>query len=272
MLTKPRVLLADDQFEIARIYADTLEANGYEADIASDGHEALNLLYSKRYDIVVTDLIMPPGSSGGLWLVTAIRRVSKLPIVILSGKGTVPQAVEAMKVGANDYVVKEDLIENDLQSFIDCINDLLNDDQRQSFGIDLRGNWVGYEEGIRIVEIKLRELCAKRLGDKTREQVQRIIDAEPFSRILKRIDSQTNGIELLRELTFGQLTQVLTDGRAYSYWNDIFTQKADLQLRLQRIVEMRNQLAHNKGNLNLIDLKQVEVDVNLILEQIQKSK
>lgn len=70
-----------------------------------------------------------------------------------------------MQIGANDDVEKDELAGTSVQSLIRCPNDLLREEKSEAIGIDLQGEWVGYEEGIRYVEVGLRNLCFTHLNE-----------------------------------------------------------------------------------------------------------
>ncbi len=100
-----RVLLADDERAIAITLADDLRRAGYEVETASDGNEAVASYDAGRFDAVITDLNMP-GRTGLQLLehVKASERSSE--VIIITGYGTIDSAVDAMRKGAFDYVLK----------------------------------------------------------------------------------------------------------------------------------------------------------------------
>ncbi len=102
---KPRVLIVDDEKFIRDILADFLGMEGYVVRTAQDGISAITELERARYDVVVSDLKMP--NMGGLELLreVAARHPNTLT-VIMTGFGTVETAIDAMKRGAFDYVLK----------------------------------------------------------------------------------------------------------------------------------------------------------------------
>ncbi|MFN8625726.1 MAG: sigma-54 dependent transcriptional regulator [Candidatus Binatia bacterium] len=100
-----RVLLVDDEVNMVRTLARILERKGYDVDAAGTGQEALGRLSATTYDLVITDLNMPV--MDGMALLREIRRRQLNPaIIVLTGHGTIPSAVEAMKLGAGDYLIK----------------------------------------------------------------------------------------------------------------------------------------------------------------------
>ena len=102
---KPRVLVVDDEKYIRELLADFLAMEGYFVRTASDGRVAMSELQLSAYDLIVSDLKMP--NLGGLELLEYVCRAHPhTPMVIMTGFGTVETAIEAMKRGAYDYVLK----------------------------------------------------------------------------------------------------------------------------------------------------------------------
>src|ERR687895_239181 len=99
------VLIVDDERTLARAVKAFLSEAGYEAEVASDGERALELLPTLRPDVVFTDVRLP-GMSG----IDLLRRVREfdpaIPVIIMTAYGTIEGAVEAVKLGAFDYLKK----------------------------------------------------------------------------------------------------------------------------------------------------------------------
>src|SRR5437870_6417196 len=100
-----RVLVVDDEQSLRKVLAATLQREGYEVQVASNGEEALAALDRDGADVVVTDLVMP--RMDGLSL---LRKVvvshPDVPVIVVTAHGRVDSAVEAMKAGAFDFVTK----------------------------------------------------------------------------------------------------------------------------------------------------------------------
>lgn len=102
---RPRVLVVDDEKFIRDILADFLGMEGYEVRTAEDGVSALHEMQRHPYDVVISDLKMP--KMGGIELLDEIsKRNPNVLTVIMTGFGTVETAIDAMKRGAYDYVLK----------------------------------------------------------------------------------------------------------------------------------------------------------------------
>jgi response regulator RpfG family c-di-GMP phosphodiesterase len=101
----PLVLVVDDEHVIREILADFLTMEGFTVRTASDGRAALDELSRARYDLVLSDLKMP--QMGGIELLDAIGdNAPGVVTVIMTGFGTVETAIDAMKRGAYDYILK----------------------------------------------------------------------------------------------------------------------------------------------------------------------
>jgi DNA-binding NtrC family response regulator len=101
-----RILLVEDELNMARTLAKNLERAGYDVEHAPHGEAALARLASVTFDVVLTDLKMPV--MDGMDLLRAMHsRGIAAAAVVLTGYGTIESAVEAMKLGAADYLIKD---------------------------------------------------------------------------------------------------------------------------------------------------------------------
>ena len=103
---KRRVLVVDDERNMLRLAEMMLDRIGYEPLQADSAAQALAIIQSKRVDLVLTDLKMPGGMSGIDLLREMRRRELRTPVVIMTAYGTIKSAVEAMRQGASDFVLK----------------------------------------------------------------------------------------------------------------------------------------------------------------------
>lgn len=99
-----RVLVTDDEAAIRKVIRDALEKAGHDVETALDGEEAVALLESGEFDLVITDLNMP--RVDGLELVRQIRRTSEVPILVLTVRQEEREKVRLLDAGADDYVTK----------------------------------------------------------------------------------------------------------------------------------------------------------------------
>jgi len=107
---EPRILVADDEKDILIILADFMEKLGYRADLVDTVDAALVLMQKNDYDIFLVDKNMPDSDSnkeGGMRLLRyAKENMPGTEVVMITGYATIRSAVEAMKLGAFDYITK----------------------------------------------------------------------------------------------------------------------------------------------------------------------
>jgi two-component system response regulator AtoC len=100
-----RVLVVDDEVNLRKVLAAMLRKEGYDVAVAADGEQALAELEKHGADVVVTDLVMP--KVGGLEILKTVNATQPdVPVIIITAHGTVDSAVEAIKLGAFDYITK----------------------------------------------------------------------------------------------------------------------------------------------------------------------
>jgi two-component system response regulator HydG len=100
-----RILIVDDQDNARSMLSEMLRAEDHEVDQAPSGESACTMVAETTYDLVLTDLRM--GDVGGLEVLRRTREASPLtPVIVMTAFGTVEDAVEAMRVGAHDFVQK----------------------------------------------------------------------------------------------------------------------------------------------------------------------
>lgn len=102
---RPRVLVVDDEASICRVLAGFLSLEGFVVHTEPDGAAALERLSQQRYDVVISDLKMP--HVGGLELLERVTTLDPEALtIVMTGHGSVETAIEAMRAGAYDYVLK----------------------------------------------------------------------------------------------------------------------------------------------------------------------
>jgi two-component system, OmpR family, KDP operon response regulator KdpE len=99
-----RILVVDDEPQIRRSLQVNLEQSGYAVETVETGESALSSFLNRRPDVVILDLIMP--GMGGVEVVRRIRQSSTVPIIVLSAMGEEARKVEALELGADDYMTK----------------------------------------------------------------------------------------------------------------------------------------------------------------------
>jgi len=103
---KARILVVDDESDIAETIQDLLLFAGFDVETAENGQAAVDLLNGTRqFDLMITDMRMP--KMDGLQLLKTSHQLRKqLPVVILTGYGTVDDGINSLEEGAYDYILK----------------------------------------------------------------------------------------------------------------------------------------------------------------------
>ena len=103
-MAKEKILIADDEAELAELVKDFLNDEQYEAFIARDGQEALELFRMNQPQLVILDIMMP--GLDGMEVCRQIRAQSNVPIIMLSAKKAEVDKILGLGLGADDYIVK----------------------------------------------------------------------------------------------------------------------------------------------------------------------
>src|SRR5579885_1825851 len=99
------ILIVEDEAKMQRLLQLSLAEEGYTTRSASDAEQGLRLLRQEKFDLVITDLKLP--GMDGLEFLQAVKRTdARIPVILMTAFGTVETAVQAMKAGASDYVLK----------------------------------------------------------------------------------------------------------------------------------------------------------------------
>jgi DNA-binding response OmpR family regulator len=100
-----RILVVEDEARIASFLRKGLQASGFATEVAADGGQALRLLRSREFDLLVLDLGLP--DMDGFDLLDELRRTDqRLPVVILTARDSVGDTVAGLEGGADDYLTK----------------------------------------------------------------------------------------------------------------------------------------------------------------------
>lgn len=99
-----KILIVEDDVAIAEIEKDYLESNGYECDLVFDGGKALDVFFSKEYDLVILDLMLP--NKDGYELCHEMRKFKDVPILLITAKTAVSDKVLGLGLGADDFISK----------------------------------------------------------------------------------------------------------------------------------------------------------------------
>ena len=100
-----KVLLVDDEPHFVKLLAERLAGRGFNVETAGGGSEAIDKAKDEPFDAIVLDLLMP--GMDGLQTLKQLKEMNPdLQVILLTGHGTIEQGVEAMKLGAMDFVEK----------------------------------------------------------------------------------------------------------------------------------------------------------------------
>lgn len=104
MTTKIKILLIEDDKSISRFITTSLEGNGYKVTTAQNGKEGLSLAASFCPDVILLDLGLP--DIDGLQVLKQLRTWSHIPVIVISARSKEQEKVEALDMGADDYITK----------------------------------------------------------------------------------------------------------------------------------------------------------------------
>ncbi len=104
-MSKAKILVVDDDRAVGMVLAALLTQAGYDAQHVGSGEQALAALAGRRVDAILSDVRMP-GMDGLELLAAAKKRAPEVPVVLITAHGTIPLAVEAMKAGAAEFLLK----------------------------------------------------------------------------------------------------------------------------------------------------------------------
>lgn len=136
MKTK-RVLVVDDEPSMRIALSESLESCGYKVEVSESGADALEKFQEDKFEVVITDMRM--SGIGGMDVLRGIKKVSsKTPVIVITAYGTVNTAVEAMKEGAADFIMKPFSIDH-LESLVKRVVNQKNGNRGDGSKHDLNG-------------------------------------------------------------------------------------------------------------------------------------
>ncbi|MBQ3142722.1 MAG: response regulator transcription factor [Bacilli bacterium] len=104
-----RILIVDDEKDIAELIDDVLIDEGFETVIKNNGEEAFEEIKNNKFDLILLDIMMP--KMNGIELCSKIRNITSCPIIFLTAKNTSFDKVIGFEIGADDYITKPFIIE-----------------------------------------------------------------------------------------------------------------------------------------------------------------
>ncbi len=121
MDNKSKILVAEDEQDARLIYVDILTSAGYEVDGVADGKEALIKMESKKYDLVLLDIIMP--NLDGISALKSIKedptKYGTMPIYMLTNIGSDAAIENSVQLGAQGYILKSDTDPSELTDLVE---------------------------------------------------------------------------------------------------------------------------------------------------------
>ncbi len=99
-----RILIIEDDRDIAELERDYLQLNGYKAEIVQDGLQGLKKAVSGRYDVIVVDLMLP--HKDGYEIIKEIRKTLEIPVIVVSARSEDIDKIRGLDFGADDYLTK----------------------------------------------------------------------------------------------------------------------------------------------------------------------
>lgn len=99
-----RILIIEDDLNIAELERDYLKLNGYEADIVQDGTLGLKMGLTGQYNVIIVDLMLP--GKDGYQITKEIRAKFEIPVIIVSAKNEDIDKIRGLGFGADDYLTK----------------------------------------------------------------------------------------------------------------------------------------------------------------------
>src|SRR3989442_9953086 len=149
-MPKSRILVIDDEAAIRDSLGMTLEYEGYEFIAAATGQEGLAVAEREVLDLVLLDVKMP--GMDGLEVLDRLRSMNEtLPVVVISGHGTISTAVEATKKGAFDFIEKPFASERGLGSLRNALDQRRLRDETKSLkkAVEVRHQMIGDSHSLR---------------------------------------------------------------------------------------------------------------------------
>src|ERR1700686_2548524 len=175
-----KILVVDDEVELKNALVDALSARSYEARGYTSGHEALEALREEDFDLLISDLMMP--EMDGIALIKAALEIDPhLIAIIMTGQGTIQTAVDAMKAGTFDYVLKPFR----LQTLMPILTRAINTRRLRKENLQLRETVAIYQLAQTIAFTLDPQTLISKLADAALQQT----DADEVSVLLPTADA-----------------------------------------------------------------------------------
>ena len=157
-MSQPRILIIDDEPLMRISIADALKAEGYQVKVAATGSEGVDCIRKEQFNIIISDLRLP--GLDGLQVLQTCKEVSaRTGVIVITAHGSVETAVEAMKMGAYDYITKPFSMDELLLIVKRLVKMLELEDENRSLREELEGRFSF--KGILGKNEKMREVLEK---------------------------------------------------------------------------------------------------------------
>lgn len=148
-MKKNQILIVEDEEKLARTMEDFLRLQGYEARKAADGQQALEIFYENKHtiDLVLLDIMMPGMS--GYDVLRELRRVSDVPVIMLTARSSVEDQMSGFEKGADDYITKPytlELVKLHIEAVLKRAGKLKNGREFGKISVDLDGQKVFWKD------------------------------------------------------------------------------------------------------------------------------
>ncbi len=152
-----KILVVDDELSIQRTLKDILEFEKYKVQMAGNGMDALEMVRNESFDLILLDIKMP--EMDGLEVLEHLQKFSDVPVIMISGHGTIETAVDAIKKGAFDFIVKPPDLNKLLETVRNAIDrkDLVKQTKRLRKEIEKKYEIVGESPEI----IQMRKMISR---------------------------------------------------------------------------------------------------------------
>ncbi|MGP1366682.1 MAG: response regulator transcription factor [Schwartzia sp. (in: firmicutes)] len=139
-----KVFIVEDERRIARFLQMELEHEGFQTAIETNGRRAYERILEEKFDLILLDLMLP--DMDGLDICRNVRKLSDIPIIMLTAKDEVEEKVEGLDIGANDYLTKPFAIEELLARIRATLRDYRPVAGKESGGMLVAGDLVMYPD------------------------------------------------------------------------------------------------------------------------------
>jgi CheY-like chemotaxis protein len=243
------VLVADDQSDVARTLCRPLHKAGARLRFVDNGRAALKQIATRPTDLVLVDMKMPPDEWGGLWLLQELQNGGwAVPAIALSGEGVKPQVIQALRLGAKDWIDKDRAAEELLGRCTTVLTDAWDQ------ALDLAGTRLPTPLAYRFARYSRTADPDSRLteGLHTLEAIFR------FAAIVGLSSTQPTRLKGITQVrmavpsmgTWFDLCTALTDvqdaGESFTLLLSCLTPERSDRAAVQRFISLRNDIAHGR--------------------------